>query len=213
MDTQYLERHGKRWRVTLPVPKRLQAKVGKKRLKKTLPTDSLTKANQLKYAVIAELNREMMRLARATPQDEMVEMALRMRGADPEHIEITRDTLLGNPIGDDGFRETYDDKRSEQASLYYAIASGSETPFMILLGQWHAQEMNRKERTKGDDRRALGYLEAWCKGSGTKPTIQAITRKVAGRFMQSYQTWGCRGGSRAGPRISTYLPCRRIGSS
>ena len=185
VDKQFLEMHGNRWRVTVAVPKKLQAKVGKTKLKRTLNTDSLKEANHLKWGVVADLKREMTRLARATPQDELVDLALRMRDADEEHIQIVAETMLGRPTGEteDGSRETYDPKKERQASLYLAIASGRETPFMILLGQWHAQEMNRKERTKGDDRRALGYLEAWCKGSSLKPTLQAITRKVAGRFI------------------------------
>jgi hypothetical protein len=31
----------------------------------------------------------------------------------------------------------------------------------------------------------VGYLETWAKSSGTRPTLQAITRKAAGNFVGS----------------------------
>ncbi len=53
-DKRWLEFHGKRWRVTVAVPKALRPVLGT-RLKRDLRTDSLAVANRLKLQVVAEL--------------------------------------------------------------------------------------------------------------------------------------------------------------
>src|SRR5262249_54300259 len=88
-------------------------------------------------------------------------------------IEVDPDT--GEPI--------YDREKEARADFYYKVAVGQETPLTAFIEQWHRQEVNRKERTKGDDRRALRYLEDWAKDKGVNPTIEAIRRKVAGGFV------------------------------
>ena len=53
-DKCWLEFHGKRWRVTVAVPKKLRSVLGT-RLKQDLKTDSLAVANRLKLPVVAKL--------------------------------------------------------------------------------------------------------------------------------------------------------------
>jgi hypothetical protein len=145
MDTRYLERHGRRWRVTVPVPKKLQPTVGKKRLKRTLGTDSLATANYLKWGIVADLKREMARLARATPDDKIIEQALIMRGGDPEHIDIHAESIVGEPTDyDEDERPVYDPRRARDARLFRAVATGQETPLRAFVGAWHAQEITAK---------------------------------------------------------------------
>ena len=50
-DKRYLERHGEKWRVVVPVPRSLQTKVGTTKLKRSLNTDSLHVANSALGAV------------------------------------------------------------------------------------------------------------------------------------------------------------------
>ena len=202
-DKRFLERHGGKWRVVIPVPRNLQKKLGKTKLKRGLRTDSLVIANALKWSVIAELKQHLRLEARGTAAPPLLAEALMMRealGQDEsdgqsefgvlDAIGMRADELAGEPIDQD--RETgdpiYNEERSAQAGYYYKIASGQETPLTALLGQWHVQTVNRKERTKGDDRRVLGYLDDWCKVNATRPTIEAVTRKVAGRFIGDLPT-------------------------
>lgn len=56
-DTSFLELHGAVYRVTYPVPKDLQLRLGKTRLKKSLRTGDLKKAAKLKRAVIGDFDK------------------------------------------------------------------------------------------------------------------------------------------------------------
>lgn len=104
------------------------------------------------------------------------------------------DEIRGDPISEHPDPEThapayeYDSDRERRAGYFHNIATGQETPLTALLQQWHIQAINRKPRTKGDDARALGYLEEWCKSNRIHPTLEAISRKVAGRFIGDLPT-------------------------
>ncbi len=200
----YLEFHGGSWRVTVSVPRRLQKKLGATKLKRSLKTDSRKLANSLKWPVVAEFKKQIRIAAQGTPNDPLLGQALAMRdelrreqslNVEPafsvlDGIEIYAEQLLGDPVGED--EETggplYDPERERQAGYFSKVATGQATPLTALVEQWHSQEINRKERTRGDDRRALGYLEAWCKANAVHPTVEAIKRKVAGRFIADLPT-------------------------
>lgn len=197
-DRKYLEQHGNKWRVVVPVPRHLQKRLGCTKLKQTLKTDSLTVANSLKWLVVASLKKKLRVAGKGTPKDPLLEEALALRKAvelytahdestmAPEDVvQMKAEEIRGEPI--DTCPQTgeaiYHPDREAQADYYYGVASGTMTPIQALLERWHAAEVNRKERTKGDDRRALGYLEAWCKDNNVMPTVETITRKQAGRFI------------------------------
>jgi hypothetical protein len=173
--------------------------VGKTKLKRSLKTDSLVVANTLKWRVVAELKKQIQVAACATPADPLLEEALLMRtelendtsdgGSNDftvmDAIHIRADQLLGDPIGEDHYTgdAIYDGERVDAAGFYVKVATGRGTPLTALLDRWHRHHVNRKERTKGDDARAFKYLTDWCKANRVDPTIEAITRKVAGRFI------------------------------
>ena len=202
-DRRYLEFH-RGWRVVVPVPRGLQKSLGKTKLKRSLKTDSLKLANSIKWAVVADLKRQLRLAAQGTPCDPLLEEALVMREALHREqslgvetvfpvldgIELHADQLRGNPIAQNEEDGTlaYDQEREARAGYFYKVATGQETPLKALVQQWHSQAVNRKERTKGDDRRALGYLEGWCTANAVHPTIEAVTRKVAGRFIADLPT-------------------------
>ena len=64
INTAYLERHGKKWRVSVPVPTTLRSVLGT-RLKRVLDTESLEAANVLKRRVIEEFRAEIARAREA----------------------------------------------------------------------------------------------------------------------------------------------------
>ena len=195
-NTEYLEWHGKQWRVAIPVPRSLQKAVGKTKLKRSLKTDSLTVANSLKWKAIAELRAEMRKASAGSPHDPLLQEALAMREAlqagdeschgisAEEAILLRADELRGQPVDTDEDQEpVYDPDREEAAGFYHAVATGRATPLTAFLEEYHRQEVNRKERTKGDDKRALKYLEAWCRSNHVRPTLEALDRRTAGRFI------------------------------
>src|SRR5258706_5055788 len=133
-DTRYLERQGNLWRVTVPVPRRLQAKVGKTKLKRSLKTDSLRVANSLKWPIVSELKRQIRLAAQGTVHDPLLEEALLIRefiGQDApdsngfcpisEAITERAYALAGDPVNEDPDtgEPIYDQEREARADFYY----------------------------------------------------------------------------------------------
>lgn len=204
-DRQFLEQNGGKWRVSIAVPRELQAKLGATRLKRPLKTDSLAIANRLKWQVVAELRvviEEARRGTAAAHGDPLVEEALEMarlraRARTAEDVEdldgaivIRAEELQGHPIGEEldfgtgAMMPVYDDAKEERARRYAEMAQGKATPIALHHEQFIIQAHNKK-RTEGDDRRAMRFLLAWCEREHVRPVLQAITRKVAVRFMDA----------------------------
>ncbi len=225
-DTSFLEYHGTSWRVVVAVPRNLQEAVGATKLKRSLKTDSLKLANRLKWDVVAQLQRRIREAASGRAEDPLIAEALAMREAartdastgGPEEftaldaIYMRAEEIQGEPISEcpETGDPVYDSERQALAGTYVAIASGRETPLLASLARWHSENVSRKERTKGDDRRAIGYLEAWCRSRRLKPTIESIDRKTAGLFVTELPTFAA--GTQSGQRLSNktaskYLSC------
>jgi integrase len=204
-DTRFLERvSGDKWRVVVNVPKSLQLALGKTKLKRSLETDSLTEANRLKWAVVAELRAELEaaktpsrasgdaavykslaseyrdRLARLPP-DGAEALALR------EEIALAAESILGNKAyverDEDGEEEiAHPSDRVAIASEFASVALATATPLRDGLNKFHAEGL-WNNRTKADSSRALGYLEDWCRRQGFPQTVEAINRRRAGLFV------------------------------
>ncbi len=198
-DRRYLEFHHGKWRVSVPVPRDVQGKLGT-RLKRLLQTDSLTVATRLKWPIVSELRASIEGAREGSNSDplrrEAVEIAeYRARAVTDAEREIITDAavtraeeLLGDPIAAEVDPATgepsyeYDAKREVQADAYADIALGRATPIDLHHDAYLAQSPI-KVRSKADDRRAMAYLLEWCARRRIRPTLQAITRKVAARFM------------------------------
>jgi integrase len=196
VDKRFLERHGQQWRVVVPVPRNLQQKLGKTKLKKSLKTDSLMIANRLKGEVVRELQSQIYAAEHGDLNDPIVQEALRLREIlagewRPKVKEDIRDGIIekaediqGQPLKQDMITGEYifDPQREQRADLFFQIATGEGTPLTLLVAQYHSQVV-LKERTKGDGERALRYLQEWCQAKGVRPTVETLTRKMAGRFI------------------------------
>ncbi|GAA0000877.1 DUF6538 domain-containing protein [Bradyrhizobium diazoefficiens] len=62
MDSKYLVKQHNTYSVVVEIPKRLQAKAGQKRFKKSLQTDSLAEANRLKHHYVHGFQRKIAEL-------------------------------------------------------------------------------------------------------------------------------------------------------
>jgi integrase len=188
---RYLESHGRKWRVVVAVPRRLQAELGTK-LKETLNTESLDAADRMKWAVVARLRSRFEQTEQALSQQEIITEALRWRDQatvapleDDDAFWDRADEIRGEPLRWDPDRPgvtIYDERREELGGLFLEVARGRATPIESLVSDWHGQTL-RKERTKRDDHRALYLLNEWCALTSTRPNVEAITRQVAGRFI------------------------------
>jgi integrase len=221
-DRRYLERHGEKWRVVVTVPRKLHHVLGTK-LKRSLDTDSLATANLLKWTVIQQLKREIARQATGKTNnagkadDPLTAEALALRETleqtttdqarqdVADYISMRADEIAGEPVetidsntGDRTFE--YDGEREPTAGTFYRLATGSVTPLRTFVSQWQGQSA-RHPRAMKDDDRALDLLDAWCRENRVDAAIEAVTRKVAGRFIGGLLD----GGGRTPRTINKYI--------
>lgn len=189
-DTRYLEWHGAQWRVRIKVPAKLRPVVGKAHLVAPLHTDSLAKANVLKWSVIGQLKAKLADAERGGPTgDPLVQDALWWRARIAEDdaaakrgaLDPERTVLAGEMLAE---RAEEVEKRQghARAAMFAAIASGQETPISTYLDTWTA-EKGFDPKVVGDHCRAVRRLEDWLRRTDQPQTIEGITRKVAGRFV------------------------------
>jgi hypothetical protein len=197
-STTYLEKKNGKWRVTVAVPRDLHRKLGT-RLKQSLHTDSLALANKLKWQVVGEL-RAAIEHARSTTgkaaltREAVAIAAMRTRANDvgekdelDEAIVLRAEEIAGKPqsvehIPGVGPVYQYDADRERQAHDFAALARGDATPIELHHDHYLSQATT-KRRTQADDKRAIKFLLAWCDKHRVKPVLQAITPRVATRFM------------------------------
>ena len=198
-DTRFLELHRGKYRVTVAVPRPLHAKLGT-RLKRNLNTTSRATANALKWTVVAELKAIIERASRDTPaasepaHEALAIAAHRATLRDPEAVAALDEVIAeraeemqGDPVATEKDADTgaavylYDPDREAAAVSFADLAMGRATPVAPHHPTFVAAQLT-KARTKGDDRRALGFLLVWCEHTGTPATLEAITRKEALRF-------------------------------
>ncbi|MFA5956138.1 DUF6538 domain-containing protein [Hyphomicrobium sp.] len=200
-DRKHLRLCGLQWHVIVAVPRSLQDIIGQTQLKRSLKTDSLTGAQDLRWTVVREFKRKIAgakRLAKGTPGDALTQEAIRFNEEikrdearvesgelDPE-MQVSAGELL-----DDLVSEVIAPKHGKAAARkYHAIASGKATPIMVHIEQWLG-ELTVNDDTKDDHRLALRELSEWGESQG-HATLQGITQKVAGEFAAYLLTEGNR---------------------
>lgn len=88
----------------------------------------------------------------------------------------------------DGVKGTHGE---EAAATLRDVALGRATPLLHHVDAWLSEGGAKgplKERTKSQYRTDVGRLEAWAKSAGVAPTIEAFTKKVAGRYVSEMVT-------------------------
>ena len=78
-NSQYLQRRHQSWYAVVEVPKELRAAVGKRRLLRSLKTQSFDEANRKKHAVVAEMKRQLDVLAKTPNKVEARALAKAMQ--------------------------------------------------------------------------------------------------------------------------------------
>ena len=75
---------------------------------------------------------------------------------------------------------------ADEADTFRAVAFGDVTPLLHHVDSWLAEGGARgpvRDRTKGQYRTDVNRLDAWAKRAGVPATVEAFTRKVAGRYV------------------------------
>lgn len=194
-DRSFLEQKGTKWRVVVAVPRDLQGKLGTK-LKRSLNTDSLAVANSLKWPIVTELKAEIDRardssgVKPGSVMREAVEIAVHrsvitdpVEASDLDFVIAERaEQIQGPPIAGDKRHAEYDPAQEQAARRYAAVATGKATP-LTLHHPKYLESSTVKPRTKADDSRALAYLLDWCAKNRIEPSVEAISRRHAVRFV------------------------------
>lgn len=201
-DRRYLKKHGNQWIVVIKVPERLRKAIGKAHLKHPLHTDSLAVANREKFRIVASLKEELekaeaelRRRAKAAP-DLLADEALQWREAvlrsedNPSFYAYEDDE--GNVIEDghditlslvrDRAEEIAMKEGMARANDFHAVAIGQATPIAKLIDKWLA-ERPMKPRQQVDYRRAVEKFAGWLAATRLPASIEAVTRKMAGRYV------------------------------
>lgn len=201
-DKRYLKKHGNQWLVVIKVPERLRKAVGKAHLKHPLHTDSLAVANREKFRVVATLKdellkaeAEMRRKAKEAPDplaDEAMQWreAVQQSEADPSFYAYEDDE--GNLVEDGhGLTLSLVRDRAEEIAVkegvvrakdFHDVATGQATPINRLIDKWLA-ERPMKPRQQVDYRRAVDKFAGWLAATRLPASIEAVTRRIAGRYV------------------------------
>lgn len=186
----HLERHGNRIRVVISVPPSLRPKIGRNKLKETLKTTDVLEAEREKVDVIKRLRAQLTGTKATAVQSSLVEQALevkRLREEGDFRLDISGSRTDPYDPEDAALDETVDAVERqyghEAAENFAAVALGKRTPLTALVDRWFAEKVGLSIGYKDDIRRALARLEAWCGRTRTPKTVEAITQRVAGRYI------------------------------
>ncbi|MEQ8446677.1 MAG: tyrosine-type recombinase/integrase [Pelagibacterium sp.] len=190
-DQRYLEWHGSQWRVRVKVPQDLRHVFGKGKITVPLHTDSLAKANQLKWAEVAKIKASFEAARKGIPDGGplMAEAAqLRLQKtinptAHQSRLASRIDELGGDP-------EIID---------FTEVASGISTPISHHLSAFTTHKAYRI-KSAADLERVLGWLKVWLKRRGVPLYVEDIDRKLAGAFLEEFLLRG-----RSTKKVSSYL--------
>ena len=185
----HLEWHGNRIRVVIRVPPSMVARVGRTKLKQALQTTDPLEAEREKVDVIKRLRGTLKGERTAVVQSSIVTDALelkRLREAGELSMGVEYEGEAGDSEGD--ALAVHVDAVEQQhghaaAQTFAAIALGIQTPLPALLERMFAEKAGLSIGYQDDIKRALGRLEAWCDSKRTPKTVEAITQRVAGRFI------------------------------
>lgn len=179
---QYLEWHGRQWRVRLKVPAKVRDVIGRGKLTSPLHTADLKEANERKWPVLAQLKAIIQEAERAVGNQDPVEReALLHRLSNAEEgtqyaIEL-RATQLEQDVGYPG------------AKAFFDLASGTVTPLEDHTETFAAHRGYRL-KSRADFTRVLGWLGDWLRAAKLPVALESVSRKQAGLFIAQSLTRG-----------------------
>ena len=191
-DMRWLMRQGQTWYAVVEVPAKLRATLGKRRIKRTLDTPDLNVARVRRLPVVAKMQAALRNAQAEVQGDPLTVEALEWRAALKE-FDAQGD---GGSVGEaPDVREQLADRAyalDEQrgltvATAFHNLATGKTTLIDTYIDAWLADGGvgggALEERTIKERRRALAKFQAWLGVSKIAPTVEAVTAKVAGRYV------------------------------
>jgi integrase len=201
-DMRWMEVRGRTFYAVQAVPRPLWARVGKRRLVKSLGTRDHHVAVARRYAALAEFQRL---FDRVRGGDGHVEAALEWRQtfaalergdisrfevwmpegkvSDPDELRTIASVIVADEA------ETIESERGrEAANAYVGIARGTATPLLLHIEAW-LREGGAKgplaARTRTQYRSDMQGFADWARSIGIS-TVEAVTEIVAGRYVTEH---------------------------
>ena len=176
--TQYLEKHGRQYRVQVKVPHRLRHIIGKARITHPLHTENLEEANLRKWEHVARIKKTIENARKALESDHplIAEAELfreRRRAHDPRAESEYRarvDELLAASEGEDEVGE------------FMATVLEFNLPVDDHLDAFVAHK-DYRQKSQGDLRRVVEWLSDWLRKRYGDTDLENVTRKSAGDFI------------------------------
>ncbi|MCL2716927.1 MAG: site-specific integrase [Alphaproteobacteria bacterium] len=196
-DSSYLQKKGNTWRVVVEIPKPLRvAAGGKPRFMRSLGTESLTEANRLKHAHVAEFRRRIALLerGRADPLAQAIEAAISFREAlaapgvghmeHGDHESTAEAEMLATVRGE--AEALLEAKGPEVARLFHSLATGQAA----LIRDHYETWLTTREDTEQTKSQHKGTIERYLRWAGEYTSIQATDRRKAGEYVQALRDAG-----------------------
>ncbi len=199
-DNRYLLRQRQGYYAVVEVPPSLRKVLGR-RLKKTLQTRDVYVARARRFRAVAAL-KETIEAARRSPGgpqgDPILAEAMAWRDGLAAAGRGEPDAVYGDTDGDpEGFikgligdraEALHDNPKTEARwQEFLGIATGSTTPLGMYVEDWLAEGSLSGAplgaKTLVERRSALKALGSWLVAEGTPATLEAVTRRVAGRYV------------------------------
>jgi integrase len=189
----YLEQRRRRWYAVLEVPADVRHIIGKPRFVQSTKTDNLSIACVRRDSFLHEW-RGQIAAARRTSSDPLVADALALRNA-----PVGDYTVFGHDPDDPSSYGPADLKADEisstaerieathgldRAKMFYALASGTDEALQHLFDQWQAEKLAQPKEL-ANRATVMRNFSAWLTTEGIVPTVNAITRRVAGRYVSA----------------------------
>jgi integrase len=207
LDNRYLMRRRQTWYCVVEVPPSLHGKLGPRK-KRTLKTRDVHVARARRWKVVAEIKGEIEAAHRNRQGDPITHEALAFREAlaapekldvghaedidsnDPEQVvrasETAPSALLGAALTQRA-EEIERQHGEEIAQGFYELATGATTPLALYVDAWLAdgtlEGRTLRTRTQDERRSAVDKLADWMPSAKLPPTVEAVTRRVAGRYV------------------------------
>ncbi|MBJ6722980.1 MAG: tyrosine-type recombinase/integrase [Brucella sp.] len=183
--TDYLQWHGKQYRVRLRVPRRLQSIMGTAQLIHPLHTADLKIANERKLEIVARMKADIRLADKAfedndTAKAEAVRLRIRHREYDDESIQHVHDRAEVIAL----------ERGHRDAAAFVEVARGISTPIKFYSDAFLAYKTNYGLGSKKDFQRVLGWMEEWCKANHLGPYLEDFDRRIAGRFLDESLSLG-----------------------
>ena len=196
-DTRWMQRRREGWYVIVEAPAALRERLGKRRFVRSLQTRDAAVARARRWKELASIKGEI-EAARSDPAGASVTTeAMAWREAMEAARKGDSRAATGTEGDPEGFiRDLVTERAAElaatdggKAATFFGLATGTATLLQHNLEPWLAEGGRRgqfTERTKDDHRRALKDLADWMTAEGLPATVEAVSRRVAGRYLSSH---------------------------